>query len=112
VIGPIGRLTLVAAGVMLGGAVWSLWDLGNFVGLRYGLEGFAGLAGLDPEFIATSEILPAEPGDYGPWYQPTVSNWITTAGFVLFVASIGLGALLWRPRPRVAGEAATDSVTV
>ena len=110
-IGPVGRLALAALLLMIGGFVWSLWDFGGFLGLRYGLEGFAGLQVLDPVYIANSEVLPLEPG-YGPWFQPTVSNWIAIVGFVLFVASIGLGAALWRPRPRVVREAATDEVTV
>jgi hypothetical protein len=110
VIGPVGRLSLVACAITIGGSIWALWDLGSFMGLRYGLEGFAGLQAFDPVFIANSDINPLEPG-FGPWFQPGLASWLATAGFVLFVASIGLGAALWRPRPRVAREAATVEVT-
>jgi len=111
VIRPVGVLLVTSLALLLGGFAWSLWDLGGFLGMRYGLDGFAGLQVLDPVYVENSEVLPLEPG-YGPWFQPTVSNWIAVTGFVLFVASIGLGAALWRPRPRVAREAATDEVTV
>ena len=92
---PVLGMFLVSIALLVGGLAISLWDMGNFVGARFGLSGLEGLVALDSEFRQDEAVN----YDYGyPWYQPPLANWLVIFGLVLFVASIALAAAVRRPR--------------
>lgn len=101
---PVFSLFLASLALMAGGLAVSLWDMGNFVGARFGLSGFEGLVALDIDFRR------AEGVDYYegyPWYVPPLANWVVIFGLVLFVSSIAIAAAVRRPRPSKKRGAAT-----
>lgn len=103
---PIFVMLVVSLALTIGGAILSLWNLGDVIGARYGLSGLEGLAALDPVFREAAGL---DDLDYYPWYPPPLAIWAVIIGVVLLTASIALAAALWRPRPRPRRQAKREA---